>query len=304
MDTLTAAVQPRAQCATEISVSQVLDWYARDGIRANTSPTALKERVRIWALFSDLYGHLPIAQCRPFMLLEFVKSQPGLKAANTRRRWVSTLERPFNAAVEVGLIDRNPFAGLRMPMGNQGRDWTDGEYRALLRAATPEMRRIIVFIRFSGVRQELVRELEWLHIDVDCNAIIMHKHKTAWLGHRALKVRLNTVLIKLLFWILRRQRGNQRFVFLNSYGRQWQTSALTKRLRALREKIGLPSSVKWHGGRHMYCTRAILNGTDIATVAELVGHRDVGTTRRYIHLVNQDEHLNRAAELAIGRTPK
>ena len=37
--------------------------------------------------------------------------------------------------------------------------------------------------------------------------------------------------------------------------------------------------------RHTYATRAIMNGTDVATVAELFGHTDVGMIQRhYGHL--------------------
>ncbi|HEV3448395.1 MAG TPA: hypothetical protein VG099_27410, partial [Gemmataceae bacterium] len=53
-------------------------------------------------------------------------------------------------------------------------------------------------------------------------------------------------------------------------------------------------------GRHFYATRGILNGVDIATMAALVGHRDITMTMRYTHLLTKSAHLDNAAEKAIG----
>jgi site-specific recombinase XerD len=51
--------------------------------------------------------------------------------------------------------------------------------------------------------------------------------------------------------------------------------------------------------RHAFGTNAILNGVDVATVAELMGHTSLEIVSRvYLHLADQHSHLTAAAEKA------
>src|SRR5438874_1222880 len=115
-----------------VTVADVLGWYESNEVRSY-SPVALKERRRLWGLFRTHCGGLVVDEARPFHLLEFISAQKWSRSNNTRRRFRSTICRPFNAAARLGMIARNPFAGVEIPEGGKGRDWTDGEYRALLR---------------------------------------------------------------------------------------------------------------------------------------------------------------------------
>jgi integrase len=51
----------------------------------------------------------------------------------------------------------------------------------------------------------------------------------------------------------------------------------------LRSKADL-NDVRLHDLRHSYASVAIDQGMDLARVKELLGHRDIGTTQRYVHL--------------------
>ncbi len=49
----------------------------------------------------------------------------------------------------------------------------------------------------------------------------------------------------------------------------------------MRAKLGLPAGTVACSYRHSYATQAILNGTDVATVAELLGHGDVAMIQNH-----------------------
>ncbi len=53
--------------------------------------------------------------------------------------------------------------------------------------------------------------------------------------------------------------------------------------RALR-KSGIETSFRLYDLRHTYGTRAIEAGIDVFSVAKLMGHADLDTTQRYVHL--------------------
>ena len=54
-------------------------------------------------------------------------------------------------------------------------------------------------------------------------------------------------------------------------------------LRALRQS-GIQAPFRLYDLRHTYGTRAVEAGIDVFSVAELMGHADLRTTERYVHL--------------------
>jgi integrase len=285
------------------TVRQVLAW-ARQHVRAGNAE-AQKERERIWDRFGARYGDHKTGDCRAYHLLEFIDSHESLRSDWTRKRWASTIQRPFNLAEELGLIDKNPFRRLRMPQGQDGRDWTDAEYETLLRAAKPYFRRFLVFLRFSGARPGEARLLAPGNVDMAGEQIVLRRHKTVRKTRRPRVIPFNSTLVKLLVLLMRevRKRKGDR-LFLNSYGRPWTTKALTKHFRALTRRHGLSDEVKLHGGRHTFATHAICHKVDIAELAELLGHSSIQSTQRYVHLATKRQHLRDAMERAIGRGKK
>lgn len=287
-----------------LSVRDVLDWHSKTD-RSAGSAHAQAERLRIRAIFRAALGHLSIADARPFHLLQFIDSQEQLKSDWSRRRWAMTLQAPFNAAARLGLVDRNPFAGLQLPTGPRGRDLTRAEFSAALRfAGTPAFRRVLVFLRYSGARPGELRTVRWCDFDSAQGRISLAKHKTAKKTGKPRRIYLPGQLLKLLAWIRRDQEANgfhaDGLIFLNSRRGRWTTQSLCKAFRTIREKADLPSDAKLYGNRHAFGTTLILNGADLATVAELLGHASVKTTlEHYVHLADKTEHLKSACEKAI-----
>lgn len=57
--------------------------------------------------------------------------------------------------------------------------------------------------------------------------------------------------------------------------------------RAIRE-AGVDQHAELHTFRHSFATRLLEQGTDIRSVQELLGHKDVKTTQIYTHVLNQN----------------
>jgi integrase len=234
------------------TVREVLDWYAANNPNPSNCKKANLERARLYGLFAGALGDMSCSECRPHDLLAFI-NQRSLECSDwTKKRWNATLQRPFNFAVRLGLIARNPFKGVSFPEGQNGRDWTAGEYRALLQNAKPHLRRLIIFIRFSGCRPGEARNLAWRNVKIDSNAIILEEHKTVAKTRRPRRIPLNHVLVKLLLWVRRNIPTNAKRLFLNAFGKPWTMCALTHAIADIREKGGLSDEVRLHGGRHTF----------------------------------------------------
>jgi integrase len=328
----------------DATVRDVVLWHQDNPARKVASAVAETERRRIWQMLCEhrpdpstgsTFGDRPCSQCRPFELLGFINALLGVAASDwTRKRWNATVQAPFNAAERLGLIVKNPFRGLSFPEGEDGRDWTDDEYQAILRNARPAFRRLVVALRFSGLRPGEGCGLAFPRISFEEGRIVIDQHKTR---HRTKKPRViptNTVLVKLFDWLRRHNPPGRSGAILNSFGRPWVRSMADTTLRRLRARVnaqvgelharlrpdgtdprtgrrcpakllvGLPDDVKLHGARHTFCTQAQMNGVSLAAVSGILGHERLATTQRYSHVDTKVDHLASSMEQAVHRQPK
>lgn len=280
------------------TVAQVIDWYSASDFR-DLAEKSTTERKRLCGKFATAYGEEEVSSCIPAMLLDFITKQKGCTSNHTRLRIKATINRPFNAATAMGLINGNPFRGVRIPKGRRGRDWTEDQFQTALRASRPHVRRLLVFLRFSGCRPGEARELLWTNVLWDRGVCVLEEHKTASATGDVRRIHFNVITAKLLGLMKRRCRYAN--VFVDAKGQPWTIASLTKMMIRLRNRAGLPPGVKLHGLRHTFATQAIMNGVDIKSIADLLGHASVKTTEIYEHLIDKRDWMNAAANRAIGR---
>jgi site-specific recombinase XerC len=81
-------------------------------------------------------------------------------------------------------------------------------------------------------------------------------------------------------------------------------NAVRLRVMRLKDKLGLADDVCAYLIRHAFGTNAILNGVDVATVSELMGHASTEiTTGVYVHRAEQKSHLQQAVTQAVSTPP-
>lgn len=280
------------------TVREVIDWHVNRLGLANSSTH--RERVRVLRLFCEQFGDERVDAIDPDSLSAFINGRQF--KTWTRRRWCITVKTPFCCAVKAGRIPCNPFWSISVPQGDRGRDITRGEWQRLLRAASPYFRRVLVFLRFSGSRPGELRRLTWDMVRAEVQAAVLRIHKTTNTQKikKPRRIALSRTTLRLLAW-LKRNGCDSHLVFLNRDDSPWTMGAICCHLRRLRLRIGLPDDVKLYGCRHAFATGAIINGVDLATLAELLGHETTATTEHYIHLTGKSDHLTAAVEKATRR---
>ena len=144
---------------------------------------------------------------------------------------------------------------------------------------------------FTGSRPGELRGLKWSDLDAAGGRAVLDAHKTARKTGKP-RVIYFPARVRRMLELLPRE---SEFVFLNTHGRPWTKDALVCAFRRLRKASKLQAVA--YDYRHTWITRALMEGVDIATVAELAGHSDTAMVAKvYSHLDKQREHLSNAVD--------
>lgn len=199
-------------------------------------------------------------------------------------------------AVETDRIPSNPVAKYKKPaQRSRTRVMTDDEFQQLLRAAhaNAPLRRILIAARYTGCRPCELRQLTWGMVDFRSGIWIIpiesHKTGTQQKTPKPRIVPLSPKIVRLCGWLSARRTSE--LVFLNEDGNAWTKDSLGLAFRRARERAGIAD----HGGekivlytsRHSFGTK-VAKDHGLLTAAALMGHTNVRTTQKYVHLSQDD----------------
>jgi integrase len=211
----------------------------------------------------------------------------------TAKRTVGLLSGILAHAVSIGLIERNPAHGLRLPADGK-RKLTDfpTKYAALGRAlaaaeANGEPWQAVAAIRLAaltGMRRGEVIGLKWSEVDLDGRILRLTESKTGE------SVRpLSRASVELLSTIRNRGQAGE-FVLPAERKDKAAFGGLPKAYSRIIRGNDLDDAdrsaladLTMHGLRHGFATTADGLGLTLPTVAVLLGHATGSVTSRYIH---------------------
>ena len=92
---------------------------------------------------------------------------------------------------------------------------------------------------------------------------------------------------------------SQSALFIGARGEKLNPGVVQRQIRRLRRAAGLPESVTPHALRHSFATHLLVNGADLRSVQELLGHSSLSATQRYTEIDTQ--HLKKVYDAAHPR---
>jgi integrase len=293
------------------TVGQFLERWLRDAVAPSVRALTLEQyeqHVRLYLI--PAFGTKPLQKLYPPDVQRFIRERlaSGL-GARTVRISLFVLSRAFAQAVKWNLIVRNPVDAVDLPRATRPpiQTFTENQARTLLAAVRGDAAEPVYLLALlCGLRRGELLALKWEDVDFEAGTLSVHRalerigSRLEFVEPKSLSGRRILPLPEPVMKALKAHRAHQSatrlvlgsafddhgLIFPNSVGRPLEPRAFNRHFKSALARAGLPSTLRLHDCRHFAATAMIADGTDVRTVAGLLGHADPSlTVRTYAHVV-------------------
>jgi site-specific recombinase XerD len=166
----------------------------------------------------------------------------------------------------------------------------ESELKRLFNALQNKKHKAILFTAYSaGLRVSEVVSLELKHIDRSRMQLLIKNAK----GKKDRYVMLSPLLLDILTNYYKAcDPQPKKYVFEGpEAGTPYSSSSMQKIFQIARKNAGIQKEVSFHSLRHSFATHLLEKGVDIKYIKDLLGHFDIKTTARYLH-VKREQLVN------------
>jgi len=141
------------------------------------------------------------------------------------------------------------------------------------------------FLFSTGVRQRSLINIKVKDVDFDNNVVYVNVTK----NRKPLIVPLNRTMASILNEYLkyRQHKSDEDYLFSNVFGQQLVKSTCYHKLYEYNKRRGVETT-GIHRYRHTFAKQWILNGGNVVSLSQLLGHSSLDITQNYIHLLVSD----------------
>ncbi|PRP95495.1 Tyrosine recombinase XerC [Enhygromyxa salina] len=202
-----------------------------------------------------------------------------------------------------GLMAPRFKAGLIKLDEKEAEFYEPPEYEALVAAAAevgPEVHALVLLMGDAGLRQGEVCALRWDDVRWQPEPLIRLKRsrykKKDQPGTKGRKIRSVPMTARLSAALQALPRSRRQVcVLIRESGEALTAKAVKVRLEKAEAGAGIDGTGLSHKLRHTFATRLVAQSVRLWVIKELLGHKDLTTTQRYLHM------LTGAASQAIAR---
>ncbi len=167
------------------------------------------------------------------------------------------------------------------------RFFNQDEITLIIKAAGNIKHKVMLMLAYaSGLRVSEVAVIKVMDIDSKRMCIRISQAK----GKKDRIVALSPVLLVMLreYWKGGKLDKNG-YLFPGQYkGEPYSSRSIQLVLAAAKKKAGVMKPGSIHALRHSFATHLLDKGTDVTMIQKLLGHNDIKTTLRYLHVTNRD----------------
>jgi site-specific recombinase XerD len=286
------------------STTESLAFYAQTLEGGNYSPQSIKAYLGDLGQFIEWLKTRRVDWDIPYRMqridiVEFINHLGKRKAsAVTRKRKLAAIRGFLKFLKENQIIFGNPADTIEGPIREE-RDpaiLLKTEYKALLQVAGGNTRDFAIVVLFlqTGLRVSELVNLKLSDIDFTSHEITVRQGK----GRKDRVVPLVKQAEQALksYLTVREAEPEYNEVFIARNGTSMDVRTVRYRIQKYYKEAGIKKKASVHTLRHTFSTHQIHNGLKINQLKEVLGHRRMETTYKYVHL----DRTNLRAEMEQG----
>ena len=265
----------------------------------NSTQSYIQDLQKLIRFLSDNNINKKISEINSTVIREFVYQQTKLIKPSSQSRLISSLKNFFDYLIIEKIIFINPINSIQYPKIatkipetlstheiDKLIDYLKKSKKNSLRNCT-----ILEVLYSCGLR---VSELTNLNIsDIFFDDLLI---KILGKGRKERFVPMSKIVKDMIKDYLNSERFNtitkkgfEDILFLNNRGEKLTRVMIYTILNIAKKGIGIKKKVSPHILRHSFATHLIENGADISSIQHMLGHTNITTTERYLHV--SKEHL-------------
>jgi integrase len=280
-DTVVSIIDSFLEYVQTHNAPRCYDWYHRHAQSfVETIPASLRA-----------------TELRPLHVQKWIDQQTGW-SNSTKHGGIRAIQRSFRWAVKQGYIDHSPIQIMDKPTpGRRETLVTPAEFKELIAGIKDEpFRDLLTAAWETGARPQEILAVEARHVDLANQRWVFSREESK--GKKKQRViYLTPKMLKITKRLMKQFPEGK--LFRNMRKQPWNPMSINCRFQRLKEKLGRKLCL--YALRHSYCTRALENGVDPVTLAELMGHMDATMISRvYSHLTHNRTRLLDQAKKAAG----
>lgn len=203
----------------------------------------------------------------------------------TRVRKLASVRKFFNFLQDNGFLSGNPAHTVKGPVREEKEPTLlfKNEYKALLFEASGNPRDFAILQTFlqTGVRVSELVNLKMEDVDLANKTLIVRQGK----GKKDRSIPLESQAIEALTKYLNTRNGQiSEYFFLAKNGSSLDVRTVRYMVKKYILKAGINGRASVHSLRHTMATHKIDRGMSIPNLKEILGHKKMETTYKYVHL--------------------
>ena len=238
---------------------------------------------RLKPYFKDKY----IYEITPQMIERYKSKRLETVSPASVNRELSTLKNMYTMAIKWGYAKTNPVKEVKLLKEPPGRlRYLKTEVvKALFVSCSDHIGPIIVTALNTGMRKSELQHLKWANVDFRNQKIAVINAK----NNESRIIPINKTLYNELHPLSKSSKGE--YIFSDRNGRPY--GDIKKSFLKALEKAKI-NDFRFHDLRHTFGSYLVMQGVDLKTVQQIMGHKDIRTTMRYAHL--SPEYVQKAVE--------
>lgn len=159
------------------------------------------------------------------------------------------------------------------------------EIAGLLRTIKNVKHKTMLILGYGcGLRVSEITGLKVTDLDENRRMLFIRKAK----GKKDRVISLSPAMLVLLREYLGKYKPKSYFFEGQQTGTSYSIRSLESIIQAAKQKAGIKKEGSMHMLRHSFATHLLDKGTDVVFIQKLLGHNDIKTTLRYLHVTNKD----------------